>query len=202
MKVGVFVGILLSLSFSLRAAMIVYTDQVVATGSIGTHNFTNALVTVTVVGDTANVQTAPSVYYNLGTATVTIAGVGTATFTNTFAAYNDLSNVPPKLGMGDFVLQNGSLVDTESAAFASYSLTSAIGPISGFMYFPGGVTVPTSMGNFTLTAITGNSTFTATTPAPSVPALSAWGIFLLALLLAAAALVLLRKSPRAAEPQT
>jgi hypothetical protein len=165
MKAGVFACLIFSLS--LHAGPITYTDQVVASGTLGGTAFTNALVIVTLVGDTGNVVSSPPSVYNTGTATVNVAGIGVATFLDTFADYVDTSNIPTKAGIADFALQNGSLVDTENTALAAYDLRSAIGPISGYMYL-GSAVDPTSMGDFHMTSVNGDSTFTATTtPEPA-----------------------------------
>ena len=68
-----------------RAESITYTEQATASGSLGSTSFTNALVTLTFAGDTANVtQIGQGEFANsTGTATVTVAGIGTATFTAT-----------------------------------------------------------------------------------------------------------------------
>jgi hypothetical protein len=163
-KAGVFACLIFSLS--LRAGSITYTDQVVGSGTLGGTAFTNALVIVTLVGETGNVVSSPPSVYNTGTATVNVAGIGVATFLDTFAVYVDTSNIPAKAGIADFALHNGSLVDTENTALAAYDLRSAIGPISGCMYLSSAVD-PTNMGDFHLTSVNGNSTFMATTPEPA-----------------------------------
>ena len=164
MKAGVFACLIFSLSLS--AGPITYSDQVVASGTLGLTAFTNALVIVTLVGDTGNVVSSPPSVYNAGTATVNVAGIGVATFLDTFAVYVDTSNIPAKAGIADFALQNGSLVDTENTAFASYDLRSAIGPISGYMFLSS-ATDPTTLGDLHLTSVNGDSTFTAITPEPA-----------------------------------
>src|SRR5262249_14830843 len=74
-------------------------------------------------------------------------------------------------GLGTAGIQDDTIfldvLDTVNAAFSSYDLKSAIGPINGTAKFnPSGV-FPTTRGNFTLTAVVGNSTFTATIPQPA-----------------------------------
>jgi hypothetical protein len=67
-----------------RADPITYTQQVNANGSLGGISFANALLTFSFSGDTANVtNTTPGFFENiLGQATVAVAGIGTATFTD------------------------------------------------------------------------------------------------------------------------
>jgi hypothetical protein len=173
MKAGVFVCLMFCLSLSLSAGTIVYSDQVLASGSLGSQPFTNALVIFTVVGDTGNVGSSPPYRYNTGPLTVSVAGIGVAAFTgtDTFGVVLDTSNNPTKVGVGDFAQDSGGL-NTESAALASYYLRGAIGPVSGSMYFGGTFTDSTTLGTLTVTSISGNSTFQATRapePASLIP---------------------------------
>src|SRR5262245_55421080 len=68
----------------------------------------------------------------------------------------------------DFV----NILDTVASVFATYSLTTSIGPITGPAVFDPGFTFPTSDGNFILSSISGNqSTFSASVvPGPIVGA--------------------------------
>src|SRR5579862_1176439 len=67
------------------AAPITYTETLTASGTLGGTTFTDALVTVTLTGDTSNVTAGPvphtDVLVNTGSATVSVSGIGTGTFT-------------------------------------------------------------------------------------------------------------------------
>src|SRR5262245_30465233 len=62
-----------------RVVPITYSESVLASGSLGGVAFTDARLTLSLVSDTLNVI---QFRYNAGIATVDVAGIGTATFTN------------------------------------------------------------------------------------------------------------------------
>ena len=150
-----------------RAEMITYTDTFTASGTLGTQTFTNAKVTITGTGDTANIVSSGLNIFNPVTATVTIAGIGTATFTDSISAEDQQG-----FSHADFADEStlGHLViSTSNSVFATYDLTSSIGPISGSSTsFPQGF--GTDGGTLTFTSFS-DSTFTATlstaTPEPA-----------------------------------
>src|SRR5689334_278786 len=70
-------------SFSAAAVPITYTEEFTASGSLGGTAFSDADVTITLVGDTTNVFDDSGVFRNTtGSPTINISGVGTATFTD------------------------------------------------------------------------------------------------------------------------
>jgi len=91
-SIAVFV-LLLGIQSPAAASSITYVESATASGTIGTTTFTDALVTVTLSADTSGVTPfdlgAPvgTILYNLGSATVKISGVGTATLTQTMGIY-------------------------------------------------------------------------------------------------------------------
>src|SRR6516225_3163426 len=100
-----------------RADLITYTEEITATGSLGATGFTNALVTISFRGDTANVTNPlPGIVDNFpGVATLSIAGIsGAATFTDKIGAF-DNQNVS-LAGISDFT-RNLLIVDTHNLAF-------------------------------------------------------------------------------------
>src|SRR5579862_9758357 len=81
-----------------RADSITYSLTTTASGTLGASSFTDALVTVMLTGNTSNVTAGPAphtdVLVNPGTATVSVSGFGTATFTDSIvmvSTLNDLS---------------------------------------------------------------------------------------------------------------
>lgn len=157
-------------SMRAEAAFVTYTESVTASGSLGSTTFSNALVTLTFAGDTSTVipsfqffQTPPD------TATVNVAGIGTATFTNSVYVYDNQSfGGTGYAGFGDsFVVQ--TIIATANDIFMTYDLQSSIGPISGTSFVhTDGTTFATSLGKLAFTSESGTSTFTAVVP-NSVP---------------------------------
>jgi hypothetical protein len=149
----------------LLATPITYSEAVTATGSLGASAFTNALVTITLTGDTANV-TGLGTFLNPGVATVAVSGLGTATFTDSDLRAVD-NQALARAGISDFTLGRAILF-TDNLVFATYDLKSPIGPIFGPAVFNINFGFPTTLGNFSLASISGTSSFTATT-VPTVP---------------------------------
>ena len=170
----------------IHAVPITYIDSGTGSGSIGDQSFTGSLVTVTFVGDTANVTGGPTFFSNaIGTATVDIAGIGTATFTApTIQAFVNQTFGPAFAGIGDSA--QGSILDTgNEAAFSTYDLTTAIGPILGVPFIRPDLSFATNLGLFNLQTM-GDTTFTAITgaaPAPEPNSVLLLGIIALGTLL-------------------
>jgi hypothetical protein len=159
---------LLSVAHQAQATPITYTDTVTGIGVLGALPFTGALVTISLIGDTSTVFGDP-VPSDFGIATVNVSGLETARFTDPLMWAID-NPAGPLAGIAD-VTANRFLLGTVNAAFTLYNLRSSIGPISGPVVFNPGVLFPTTLGNFTLTSVAGNtSTFTAVTSAVPEPA--------------------------------
>jgi hypothetical protein len=147
---------------------ITYTESATATGTIGGTSFTDALVTITVVGSTSGITgTAGGVFENIGTSgSVTIGGIGTFTLTGIQTAFDSqlfsfagITDTPP----------NGEILATSSSVFATYDLTTSVGPISGTAFFGPGP-FGTVGGNLILKSLVQDSTtFEATTRAVPEP---------------------------------
>jgi hypothetical protein len=110
---------------------IIYTEQALASGTLGGRTFTNALITMTLVGNTGNVTGGGGFFTNtVGTFTLNVSGIGTATFTDSMEVFDNQTLSPAAAGFGDNTA-GGSVLDTFNSVFASYDLTSGIGPVSG-----------------------------------------------------------------------
>ena len=83
------------------AASITYTETATGTGTLDGTAFTNALVTVTLLGDTSNVAGGSCCWSVSGTATVSVAGVGADTLTDDIHAFR--TNCPSCNGGSVFV---------------------------------------------------------------------------------------------------
>jgi hypothetical protein len=167
-----------------RAEPITYTTSAMGSGSLGGVNFTNALMTIALVGDTnAVMMTSPGFWQVLDiSGTVTVAGVGTGTFiipVGTFDNQNVSVAGNQSRGTGE-----PDILDVSNPAFLSYDLRTSIGPLSGTPLFNPSIPFPTTSGNFNINSVAGMSTFEATTgpavPEPSALALSVVGLASLA----------------------
>ena len=162
----------LGLPYPAHAAPITYTDTITGTGALGPLSFTSALVTIALIGDTATVFGDP-VPRDFGSATVSVSGVGTATFTDPlmWVIDNPAATAGPVAGIAD-VTAGLFVLGAVNSAFTLYNLRSSIGPISGPVVFNPGALFPTTLGNFVLTtSVAGNtSTFTAVTAPVPEPA--------------------------------
>ncbi|MGA8548982.1 MAG: PEP-CTERM sorting domain-containing protein [Stellaceae bacterium] len=156
------------------AVPITYTEQAVASGSLDGVAFTDAAVVLTMTNDTGNVTGSAPIFTNSGTSTVSVAGGAPETFTNTTLVFSNQNT--PAVG---FATESVDILDDVSASFATYDLTTAIGPIVGTPIFDAGGSFDTNSGAFILNSVPGNVTFTATlaaVPEPSALALLAVGL--------------------------
>ena len=187
------IGILGSAAPTL-AVPITYTETTIASGSLGGTNFTNALVTLTLIGDTTGVvqplpNDVPDFLYNHGTGTITIAGVGIATIFNASAVIFPVipGEIPiPSFGIGQGLIDDGhftAILGIGSNSLAGYDLQTAFGPFTATG--EAGATEPngsphfyaTSAGNLMLTRQESVVTLTVTTTSVPEPAsLSLLGI--------------------------
>ncbi len=163
---------------AVHADTITFTDTAIMSGSLNGVSFTNALVTFTVVGDTANSSNggAGTTFRLPGVTTVSVAGIGSDILSDasTGAVVNQALGVA---GISDFTTHIGLTFVVNPGAFGTYTLTSSIGPITGL----GEVSIfdfATENGSLDLTGISGNATFTAVqnTPEPGSMALLGMGL--------------------------
>jgi hypothetical protein len=163
----------LSMATTALAVPITYTEQATASGSLGGVSFTNASVTLTMSNDTTNVTGTAPIFVNLGTVTLDVTGFAPATFTDSTQVDVNQSSVLPNVQSAGFadITENLAILVTEGSAFATYDLTTAIGPIAGTADLNSGFSFPTTDGAFILNSVSGNADFTASTstPPPSVP---------------------------------
>jgi len=158
----------ISVSGPSAATPITYTETATgASGFLGSTEFINAIVTLAMTNDTANV-TNPStgLFHNQQTPdpgtflSLSISGIGTTTFTDTTQAA--VSQSVPDAGFGD-ITNNSAILFTKSPAFSTYDLKSAIAAVSGTpLIFNPTVPFQTSDGAFIWTSVTSVS-FAATT---------------------------------------
>ena len=170
-------------AWSAEAVPITYVEQATGTGQLGSTPFTDSLVTITFDfgGDTTNVINAGFFKNTLGTMTVDVAGIGTATFTDPLmgSVVNHITNTA---GLSDFT-SDYLVLGTVNTVFDTYTLDSSIGPIAGTTRFNPGIAFPTTLGDFYFSSLMedSDSTFTATTvPEPATLLLIGSGLLGLA----------------------
>jgi hypothetical protein len=156
------------------AASIVFTETVVASGTLGKTPFTAALLTFTSTADTANIL-GSFVVLNASTK-VNIAGLGDATFTvvptKSFVVQGSVG-LPPIAGLASgAILDAGTdILDIANPAFATYDLRSSIGPLSG-PALGGGIgftSFSTSAGPLAFTSFDSTATFQAVLQPDAIP---------------------------------
>jgi hypothetical protein len=161
-----------------QASIITYTESGTATGTLGNSSFTDALLTLSFTGDTADVSNSGGFLTNgNGTMLLTIDGLVTnATITDgSTMIFNNQTFSTPTAG---FASGQGSILDTEDNVFGTYDLISPIS-VTNTAFIRSDLTFATSEGGLNIQSINGSSTFTAATgtatPEPATMALFGLG---------------------------
>lgn len=141
------------------------TFNFTGSGSLNGTSFTNAQVTISGTGNAEDIITIFSGAIDRAFLdyTVTVAGIGSDTFTGTLAG--TLNRSSSILALVD-VPNNKVLVSIENSSLASASLFSNFGPVTGTTSFTGGSA--TSGGSLVLTNVKNGSFYSG--PAPQVSA--------------------------------
>jgi hypothetical protein len=140
--------------FPLRASPIIYTFNGTAIGSAGTRNFADALFTIDVFADTADVQQSQRIFsVNDVRSTIEIEEIGVGTFTTDKLVFcnQQLSTLGLNIRLGE---SGRDLLDMAEPPFANYELRTSFGPI--FEPTPHAVSLfvnqPSTLGNITLSS--------------------------------------------------
>lgn len=155
---------------AVHASTIAYTVTDTGSGTLGAASFTNQFVKITVVGDTSKVSGSSGFYTNGASySTVSIGAGPDVLFTGAMRFFDNQHFSPTAAaGISD---NSASVLDTFNSVFQTYDGTTAIGPITGAVFYNSGHAFSTANGSFILTSAGANSTFTATlasvTPEPS-----------------------------------
>lgn len=188
------------------AATITFTETQNGSGSLNGTSFSNALVTIVLTSDTSTITAGlkPGHFLDAGTATVTIAGFGAATFTDTMEAIANQDDPDAGIfadaGIGDET-SDLILLATTNSGFSTYDLNGPIGPLSGAAGGNPSFSFPTSDGAFILISSENAdlpATFSATLG--SVPEPGTLWLLSLAFLLLLAGGVLRRTVALGAQP--
>jgi hypothetical protein len=169
-----------------EAAQIFYSESITTDGILGGTVFADKLVTLTFTADTTNVtffQGSNFTQYtnNPSVSTVTVAGIGTATWSDpvllsvfAFPTFSEFSVTD--------TTSSTDILDTFAVAsgFAGYDMKGPLSPVNGGAAYPVGTLFGTSRGSFEFTKTGGGvSTVSATTTATAAPEPS--GLFLITL---------------------
>jgi hypothetical protein len=101
-----------------------------------------------------------------GTATFTIQGIGSGTFTDPFNVFDNQGGAVA--GFTDDNIED--ILDLGNSAFSTYDLKSAIGPLNTTYFFVDtGVALGSNLGDVIIDSFSGTPTFTATTTGGTTP---------------------------------
>jgi hypothetical protein len=158
---------LLSSSIATASSVFTYTETVVGSGTFDATAFSRQTVTLTETADTSGIALfSPGVYILPGTVTVTVPGIGTGTFTDSMEVFSNQNASDG--GFYDLTLP-GNVLFNDNAAFATYDLSTPIGPLSGTSFVDTTDTFATTLGNFSFSFGASTATFTAVNSAAPEP---------------------------------
>lgn len=185
-RIAVTSALALTLAAGMHAAALSFVIQGTATGTVGASAFTNALLTMTLSADTADISgpCGPAcVTQPTDNVPFSIAGAGSGVFTTKKTVF--VNNQTHLAGITDPV--RSDIMDLSSPVFLAYDLKSPIGPISDPNPLSGNFTAIasslgtinlSSAGPFTFQAVAGGP---ASAPEPALGWLIGPALFLLTL---------------------
>jgi hypothetical protein len=145
----------------------IYTFTGTGSGSFGADQFSDASFSITSIADTGNIQETSGIFkVPDSVATVWVSGLGSATFT--VPTINVGNTVVGRVGISGSIM---AILFNGDPAFASYDLSSPIGPVTGIPIFNPGLGFSTTSGNFLFTSVSSVTFQAEVVPEPSVVAL-------------------------------
>ena len=155
---------------SAHADIITFTEiTTTASGNLDGTAFSNALVSLVLTGDRTNVDGEEAPEFTLiGTGTVSVAGVGSDTFTDTIDVFVNSLAGQGAGGISDLTL-NRLILGTLSPGFSGYDLSTSFGPLTGLGSFNPGQVFPTAGNNGSCPCPNTGFDLIALGPQPSAP---------------------------------
>jgi hypothetical protein len=173
---GAALAVIISLcgSVAAQATPIIYTFSGIASGALGAHSFNNASFTITATADTSQITSLGAGIPDVPdtSAAISISGIGSGTFS--ISTINVDNQSIPAVGFSDPV-QDLAILFVEDPAFATYDLSTPIGPISGAVgAYNSGAQFATTAGAFSFSSVS-TATFQAT-PVPEPGTISLFAL--------------------------
>ncbi len=147
------------------ASSITYSISSYGSGSLDGTAFTNQLVTVSFLGDTAGLTPiSGAILEPFGVAAVTVQGLGSDSLTDSTFFF-----VSPSINAVGIDDPGTGSFDLFNSAFASYGGDTSLGPLVGSYFASTGVSFATAGGTFTLTSDYSTGAFQAVATATPEP---------------------------------
>jgi len=168
-----------------KADVITYIFSGTGSGRLGANFFTNAPFTLTASADPAQVTylLPPVLKVSDYSTSVSITGIGNATFTTNFQTLHFNNPNASESGVGlSLYYQGPNLIFMQGAALRPYTLTTSFGPQAGNSTFSANL-FPTTAGDFLLTAVSSGSFQAILQTVPEPATLSLFGLLSIVLVI-------------------
>jgi hypothetical protein len=149
------------------ATPIIYIFSATGSGKLGTNAFSDVPFTITCTANTSQITNPTNGLFNVAdrTATISISGLGLATFTN--PTLNVDNQIPSLVGFSD-PTQDRAILFVNNPAFGTYNLGTPLGPLTGPPTFNFDTPFATTSGNFSLSSVSTVSFESLTIPPPNI----------------------------------
>jgi hypothetical protein len=149
------------------ATPIIYIFSATGSGNLGTNAFSDVPFTITCTADTSGIANPTNGLFQVAdrTATISVSGLGLATFTN--PTLNVDNQIRSSIGLSD-PAQNRAILFVDNPAFSSYNLGTSLGPLTGPPTFNFDTPFATTSGDFSLGSVSTVSFESLTIPPPKI----------------------------------